>query len=298
MKQVITKVAAILLGVATLIQPATRAAAQSEPVLVVTLSGIDEILGDFSYLAQLSGAGPIGQMVGMMANQYVQGLDRTKPIAVIVTASGDEINPLGVIPVTNLPRFLEGISQQLGELQDAGNGIFELATPVPIYVKEQNGWAFVGPSIEALQKLPANPTAEMGGLNTKYDIGVRAVIKNLPEIYKQQALAMINEGIAQQLQNTGSQLGAEESQLQKNLVKAQVKQWETMLNEIDELTIGWLIDRKSERTYIDVSTTAIPGTKTADQMAALKDMKSDFNGSSGTRTRASCGRRGMAVGRT
>lgn len=278
MKQFIAKVVVICVGVATLILPATRVAAQSQPVLVVTLSGIDEILGDVGYLTQVSGSGPVGQMMAMMANQYVQGLDRTKPIAVVVTASGDELNPLGMIPVTDLPRFLEGVSQQLGELQDAGNGVFELATPVPTYVKEQNGWAFVGPSIEALQKLPADPTAEMGGLNEKYDISVRAVIKNLPQAYKQMALAKINEGVAQQLENTGSKLGAEEAQLQQNLVKAQVRQWETMLNEIDELTMGWLVDRTEERIYIDVSTTAIPGTKTADQMAALKDMKSDFSG--------------------
>ncbi len=278
MNQVIAKAASIVMGVATLILPATRAAAQSEPLLVVTLSGIDEILGDVAYLAQVSGSGPVGQMVSMMANQYVQGLDRTKPIAVVVTVNGDEINPLAMIPVTDLPRFLEGLSQQLGELQDAGNGIFELGTPVPTYVKEQDGWAFVGPSIESLQKLPDDPISAMGGLDTKYDIGIRAVIKNLPEIYKQMALAKINEGIAQQLENVGDELGSKEAQSQKNLVKAQLNQWETMLNEIDELTIGWLVDSKAERIYIDGTTTAIPGTKTADQMAALKDMKSGFTG--------------------
>ncbi len=278
MKQSILRVSAMLCGVATLILPATHAAAQSKPVLVVTLSGIDEILGDVGYLSQVAGSGPVGQMAAMMANQYVQGLDRTRPIAVVLTANGDELNPLGMIPVTDLPRFLDGLSQQLGDPQDAGNGVFELATPVPTYVKEQGGWAFVGPSIESLSKLPADPMAEMGDLNTKYDIGIRAVIKNLPDMYKQMALAKINEGVAQQIENSGNQLGAEEAALQQNLVKAQVRQWETMINEIDELTIGWLIDRKEERTYIDVSTTAVPGTKTADQMAALKDMQSDFAG--------------------
>ena len=278
MKLAVSRVFPAILGLATFLVPGANAVAQSKPVLVVSISSVDQILGDISFLTQLAGSAPIGQMATMMANQYVQGLDRTKPITIVVHSEEGALKPMGVIPVTDLPRFLEGVSQSLGEVQEAGDGVYELSTPgVPTYIKEQGGWAFIGQTVNALGDLPANPANLSGGLATDYDIGIRAHIKNLPDMYKQMALGQIKQGVAQQLENAG-ELDSEEAELQKKLVQSNIEQWESMMNELDTITIGWMIDNQTQRTYLDAITTAIPGTKTARQMAALKDMKSDFAG--------------------
>lgn len=278
MKFALSRIFPALLGLATFLLPAANTIAQSKPVLVVSVSSVDQILGDVSFLTQLAGSAPIGQMATMMANQYVQGLDRTKPITIVVNSEDGALKPMGVFPVTDLPRFLEGVSQSLGEVQDAGNGVYELSTPgMPTYVKEQGGWAFVGQTVNALGNLPGNPANLAGGLANDYDIGVRAHINNLPDMYKQMALAQIKQGVAQQLENAGD-LDSEEAELQKKLVQSNIEQWESMMNELETITVGWMIDNQAQRTYIDAITVAIPGTKTARQMAALKDMKSDFAG--------------------
>ncbi len=220
----------------------------------------------------------MGQMAAMMANQYVQGIDRTKPVTIMVNAENGELKPMAVLPVTDLPRFLDSLSQSMGEVQDAGNGVYELSTPAgPTYVKQQGGWAFAGQNLEALHALPPNPTNISGGLNKEYDVAVRGHLKNLPDTYKQMALAKIKEGVAQQLESS-SDLSPEEAELQRKLVQSNIEQWESMLNELDTFTVGWMIDSQTHRTYIDAITTAIPGTKSARQMAALKDIRSDFAG--------------------
>jgi hypothetical protein len=268
----------VLVCVALIATPAVSLQAQSGPVLVVSLSGVDEILGDVSYLMEVAGSGGLGQMATMMASQYVRGLDRTQPFGVVVSSDNGQLKPLGVIPVKDLPRFLDGISAQLGELKDAGNGVMELGTPVPLYVKEQSGWAFVGQSVEAFGDLPANPVSLLGGLNEKYDIAVRAVIKNVPQQYKDLAVNQMKSGIQQQLDSAANEADPEQRKLQEQLVEAQLQQWDTLSKELDEITFGWLIDRTAQQTYIDVTTTALPNTQTAGQLAAFRDMKSDFAG--------------------
>ena len=271
-------VTSLLLGLALLAVPAAKVAAQAKPVLVVSLSGVDEILGDVGFLTQLAGSAPVGQMAAMMANQYVQGLDRKKAITIVVNSEQGELKPMGIIPVTDLPRFLEGVAQGLGEVQEAGNGVYELnARGVPTYIKEQGGWAFVGQSVNALNDLPDDPAAIAGELATDYDIAIRAHIKNLPDMYKQMAMQQIKQGVAQQLESAG-QIGNQEAEIQQALIKANIEQWEMLMNEMDTITIGWLVDRDGQKTYIDAVTTAIPGTKMAKQMASLRDMKSNFSG--------------------
>lgn len=278
MKLFVSRVFRSLLGLALLTVPAASVAAQAKPVLVVSLSGVDEILGDVGFLTQLAGSAPVGQMAAMMANQYVQGLDRKKSITIVVNSEEGELKPMGIIPVTDLPRFLEGVAQGLGEVQEAGDGVYELnARGVPTYIKEKGGWAFIGQSVNALNDLPDDPAAIAGELATDYDIGIRAHIKNLPDMYKQLALTQIKQGVAQQLESAG-EIGNQEAQLQQTLIKANIEQWEAMMNEIDTITLGWLVDRDTQKTYIDGVTTAIPGTKMAKQMASLRDMKSNFAG--------------------
>ena len=47
------------------------------------------------------------------------------------------------------------------------------------------------------------------------------------------------------------------------MVQNQVKQVETLLNEIDQLTIGWNTDSQANNTYLETTLTAVAGTKTA-----------------------------------
>ena len=40
----------------------------------------------------------------------------------------------------------------------------------------------------------------------------------------------------------------------------------TMINELDEVVLGWAIDQPGRRTFLDLSMTAVEGSKTAKQM--------------------------------
>ncbi len=170
-------------------------AAETRPVLIVTVSSVESLLSDVNYLATATGNEQYGQMAGAIAQGYIQGLDNSRPISIVVQSDGAEVKPLGMLPIKDLDQFLAGLAQQLGEPQDAGNGVLELAGPAPMFVKEQGGWAFISPDASDLKELPADPTSLMAGMEKKYDVAVRGYIQNIPRNYRDMALEQIKEGV-------------------------------------------------------------------------------------------------------
>ncbi len=51
-----------------------------------------------------------------------------------------------------------------------------------------------------------------------------------------------------------------------------------LIHETDQLTMGWSVDSAEQRTYVDVTMTAVDGSPFAKQMSLLADSKSSFAG--------------------
>ena len=251
-----------------------RAEAQQKPLAVLSISSIDSLLGNIEYLTEAAGAADFGQLAKMMANPYLQGLDQTKPIGFVLSTDGQQFLPLGFIPVTDLNKTLSLLEEQIGAPRDAGNGIKEIVGPQSVFVKEENGWAFVGQTVESLSTLPQNPTELLDGLAEDYDIAIRGHVQNVPKPYLQMAVTTLQEGVKQGL----SQIPEEDRAAQEELMKIQMQQLETFINESDEITIGWKTDPSAKRTFIDMKFTAVPGGELAQQFAGMGDAKSDYTG--------------------
>ena len=260
----------------TLPQAPARAQ-EKQTIAVMSLSSIDSLLGNVQYLAEVAGAGDAGRMVAMMAQPYGQGLDSKKPVGFVLWTDGQQFQPLGFIPVKDLKQTLALLEEQVGKARDAGNGVLEIPAPQPVFVKEQNGWAFIGQTVESLRTLPPNPTDSLAGLDKKYDIAVQVNIRNVPQQFRDMAITTLKEGVQQGLQQLPEE-DAEDFELRQKLVKAQMEQIDAFVNESDQITLGWKTDPTAKRTFLDMTFTAQPGTKTAKQMAMLSDAKSNFAG--------------------
>ncbi|MCA9266594.1 MAG: hypothetical protein KDA60_22195, partial [Planctomycetales bacterium] len=266
----------ILLALVAALNLASQpAAAQEQPMLVVSLSGVDEILGDVQFIMELAGNAPLGQIAAMTATPYTQGIDTARPVGIVVTANGPEIQALGMIPVKDLNKFLKSIEPQIGPADDVGGGIRVVNGPSKVYIKESNGWAFVSNSESNLGSLPANPLTALNGMDKQYDIGVRAIVKNVPPALKAQAIAQIRQGVEAKMNESGD---ADEIETQKQVLEAQIKQWESMLNETDEIVVGWQIDREKQSTHIDISQSAVAGSPTAESLSKLSSVTTRFAG--------------------
>ena len=255
----------------------STATAEKQPILVVTISSVADLLSDVGYLAEATGNGQYGQMAGAIAQGYIQGLDNSRPIAIIVNNENDEIKSLGILPIKDLDQFLAGLAQQLGEPQDAGDGVLELAGPAPMFIKEQGGWAYVAQNAADLGDLPDDPMSQTAGLTKKFDVGFIANIQNIPQMYRDMALEQIKEGVQAQMDMMPDEEG-NDVELQRKLVENQVRQWEAIFNEVEQIRFGWKTDQENGNVQLDSSVVAVPGTRTARQMASIRDATTDFAG--------------------
>ena len=92
---------ALFLPLAAVRRPRIR----RRPVAVLSIASIDHLMGDFTYLTKLSGRSDVDGFIQMAGARFVQDLDRTKPLGVLITIENDEPKGVGFLPV---PRPRQG----------------------------------------------------------------------------------------------------------------------------------------------------------------------------------------------
>jgi hypothetical protein len=99
---------------------AARAQQPQRPVAIVSISPLDRFLQDTSYLLKACNVPEVGGLVGIMANQYTQGIDRTKPLGVSVTLDGQIPNATVFLPLKSREDFFGALAGMGIEPDDLG----------------------------------------------------------------------------------------------------------------------------------------------------------------------------------
>lgn len=271
---------AMAAAAALLLAPVGQLLAQNaKPVLVVSISSVEDTLADVAYITKAAGAEDAGRTALLFGNAFTNGIDKKKPIGMYVSpkAGGGDFVPVVFVPVTDLKTILATLKEQLGEPSDAGDGVKEVsAAGNPVFIKEQTGWAFISNAKENLTDLPADPAAMLGALPKEYTLAIKANVANIPAELKKVAIDTIKEGFERQLQNNPA--GGENAELVEKMQRNQLEAMVKMFDELDEIMFGFAIDGPGKRTYLDINVTAREGTKLAKQYALLADTKSAFAG--------------------
>ncbi|MFN0019917.1 MAG: hypothetical protein ACKVP0_16795 [Pirellulaceae bacterium] len=271
---------AMAAAAAFLVAPLGQLLAQNaKPVLVVSISSVEDTLADVAYITKAAGAEDAGRTALLFGNAFTNGIDKKKPIGMYVSpkVGGGDFVPVVFVPVTDLKTILATFKEQLGEPKDAGDGVQEVsAQGQSVYIKEKTGWAFLSNAKENLADLPADPAALLGALPKEYTLAIKASVANVPAELKKVAVDTIKEGFERQLQNNPA--GGENAELMEKMQRNQLEALVKMVDELDEIMLGFAIDGPGKRTYLDVNVTAREGTNLAKQYAMLADTKSAFAG--------------------
>ena len=277
-----TLLVAIVLGIACLC-PAQAVAADMKTVVTVSFSGYDEVLSDVEYLGKLADNPNLkgmveGPLMMMTQGEGLKGLDKSQPWGAIVQTDGQQFPVLVFVPVKDLGQLVGLLENLTGEAPEAEDGVYEIATDGPtVYVTEKSGWAFISNERDTLDDVPSDPTELLGELNEKYDLAVKASVQNVPEMFRQMFVAQLKMGAgAAMMQLPGE--GDEDYAIRKGLATQGIDQLVTMINELDEVLLGFSIDQESGTSFLDIEITAVEGTDTAAQFAQLKEMQTNFAG--------------------
>ncbi len=242
-------------------------------VAVLGVKGYDELISDIEFLGGLAGQPGAGQMAEGGVALFTQGrgtasIDRAMPWGVIVQTDGFQFIPVACLPITKLDDLLQVVENYGAKVDEAGDGVKQISLPngQMLYVKATGPWAFVGQTPNSLAQLPVDPQKTLSELVAEYDVAVSFSVQNIPEMYRQMALAAMAAGVQQGLAN---QQGTEaERESQRKLAEAQQRQIVKMIQEIDSLTLGWTVDSKEQRTYLDFVYHFLPDSDTAKLIAA------------------------------
>jgi len=276
------------IALAALLVGASIAQAQvSKPVVVVTFPGYDELMADADFLGGLGGRPGVSQFADgtlkmFTGGQGLKGLDKTKPLGLVVTLENGVPTPTVLVPVTSAKDLLNLLTMvgqgQVGPAQEEG-GVFKIGVPNgdSVYVREKAGWAYVTQEKEV--PLPEDPSKSIVGLSKEYDVGVRIYLQNVPpdqkKVWTEKFRGFMQMVAAMQQAQAGDNPLAK---LGQNNVQAQVAAIEKLLNEADQVTIGWKLDRQAKNTHLDFTVTAVPGSPMDQQMQKMSQAKTNFAG--------------------
>ena len=255
-----------------------------KPILVVSLAGYQRIMDDLAYVGKLSDSPDLAKNLEGMITFFTQGqglagLDKTKPWGLAASTDGLSFQLLAFIPVNDLKKLLDALSGFLGD-PDKEDGVYKLQVPglpIPLYIKEANGFAYISQDAGGLSNVPKDPVKLLGGLDKQYDVAIRLSVQNIPEVFRQLAIDQIKMGVEGSLEQTPGETDEQYEQRSK-LTQQQMDTLVTTLNELDEVTLGLSIDESAKRTYFDLSLTAAEGTPTAKQFTSMPAGPSKFAG--------------------
>lgn len=266
--------AAALVAAASVAVPAPAA----EPMAVVAFSGYDALMNDIDMLGSLAGQEQASQQVESMLGQFVEGLDKTKPIGLVLQSNSGMPEPLLCIPVADVDALLKVANRNNIPAEDIGDGVLQIQTPaMPLFGKEKDGWLLVSIAPGSLDAAPDDPGAVLAKLTDKYDLGVTAFVQNIPQAYREQLVQLIGRFVEDALANMPKDAG-DDKQEQANQLQQGLDEIRQAINELDQITAGVAVNQQSANVVVEFSSTVLPGTSAAEQVAKLKETTTDFAG--------------------
>jgi hypothetical protein len=225
-----------------------------KPVAVVSLAGYDAFMGDIKYVATLAnnpelGAGVEGLLKLVTKNQGLAGLDKAKPWGAVIFVAGEKPSGYVFLPVTDFAKLADATEGLIGKVEDLGNGLHKIPGKnhkPPTYAKEGKGWAFFADKEENLTNLPDDPSALLGGLEKQYQAAVRLNAADMSTELRQKVLAGIESGAARDSGKRWNE-SEEEHALRLKVTAEVVKYAKTIVNDLQDITLGWNLDTKADK---------------------------------------------------
>ncbi len=271
----------IVIGsVSALIQPGVaRADDAVKPVAILSIASIDRLMDDFGYLMKAAGRADVSEYLQLMSSAFIQDFDRTRPAGVLITIEDDEPKGVGFLPVPHGDELLGMLKDKLGaEVDDLGNGIKKLEWGKGVYLKQQGEWLFFTDSPRHLSRLPEDPAAMLDGLDKEYGVALRFFVRNIPQGLKDVADFALQNKIDADL-NASELADPELDAAFVESLRKSMKRWTTtLINDADQITVGWAVDSANRRTYIDLHAQAKDGSSLSRQFSSAMNSRSTFTG--------------------
>lgn len=261
-------------------RPVTAAAEGSDnPVAVLSVASAERLLEDLTYLTHIMERPDLDNYLQVMRASFLETVDRQRPAGLLITMENSQPKGLGFLPVSDAEKLFGLLERRLGAtLNDSGNGIMKLEMGKDAYLKQRGEWLYVTDHPRHLSDLPADPVAMLENLHQDYTVALRIYIRNIPQRLKDVVDYTIQTKIDMELRS--HQPGDSESAASvANSLRKSMKRWiSSLINDSDQVTIGWAVDTPKRRTYLDLHARAKEDSRLSRQLNDLMNNRSTFTG--------------------
>ncbi len=258
-----------------------------KPVAVFSLSGYDNVMSDIALAGELSGQPHLGMVAeGLVVvatkGQGLEGLDKARPWGVLIGTDGAHFGGCAFVPVSDLDQLM-GVAKAWGgdKIQKHDDGTYEIQTHhKPLFVQETHkGWAFIVDQREIFKHVPQNPARYLAGLNRRYDVAARVYVANIPQECREKFRAMMENRFEKMAERRAQKRGQGcHCPMNEEMAAHMRKQMKETADDIDHVTVGWRLDNDLKQGVLEMAVEAKKGTKTAEHLAKLGSLRTEFGG--------------------
>lgn len=282
-------VAALLLAAVGPLAAWAEDAKDVKIVAAASIGGVDRIMADVGLLGEMAGKEDICKMAEGMLKLFTQGkglvgLDRERPWGVLIGTDGEEIGGCAFVPVTDLKKLMD-LAKKLSKdkIKVLDDGVYEIdGRDKKVYVQETHkGWAFIVDDPEIFKYVPADPAAEMAGLDEKYDVAVRLFPGNIPDKCREKISAEMRKHAEKKMAQHKARGKHDDEHIQairKIICRKMQQDWHQAARDLEELTFGWTLDEDAANGALEVSMVARKGSPTAKFLAGADKVHTAFGG--------------------
>lgn len=260
-------------------QSTVRAADPLRPVAVLSIASVDRLMGDFTYLTSRGGRAGVSGYIQLLGASLLQNLDRTRPLGMLITIEDDVPKGVGFLPVLNLDKVLAVVRDKFNApIDELGDGITKVQLGKGAYLKQQGAYLFFSDQPQHLDQLPADPVAVLDGLHTQYDVAVRFYVQHVPSNLRDLAVLALHHEVDVAVQNSEQDDPEIDGPFLELLAREAKASLNVLINQSEQLTVGWGVDSQGGRMHLDLQATAVAGSALAQQWSRLSDGRSLLSG--------------------
>jgi hypothetical protein len=236
------------------------------PALVVSVSGISTLLDDLRFLARSAGMPQFAGLVTLMTEPYTQGVDVSKPTGMLVTFDGSQPTGLVFVAVSDFASLLQKLSEQVGQTEDLGGGVWKVAMDRDAFLKQHAGWVFAASRAADLEELPNDPTIFLGDMPRQYTLGVRVDARGIPDAVRSSNWDKIRSRTNQFLDEQLDSASAGDRLTLQQARQTEIEDLISLVQGVEQLTVGWGNERAAGKTFLEVTVVPRDGSELAEQL--------------------------------
>jgi hypothetical protein len=118
----------------------------------------------------------------------------------------------------------------------------------------------------------------LGGLDKQYSVGLRFYVQNVPQNLRDLALFQLHNQIDVDMREVKLDDPEIDGPFLKSVSQEAKATLNVLINQSDQVTVGWAVDSQGGRMYVDLQATAVAGSSLAQQWSGLSNSRSAFTG--------------------